>query len=104
MISVHPDIAFLDDINRLYGRIAEILNNDNGMDLETLADGFNVTLEALQDMEQRSIVTSKMCSNAMRIKICHYYSYILIHNYASGDREQRKKLARSLPAGFRFLL
>ena len=41
-------MAFLDDINRLYDRVAEIWDNNNGMDLKVLGGGFNVTLEALQ--------------------------------------------------------
>lgn len=35
-------------------------NNDEGMDLETLGGGFNVTLKALQDKEKRVRIAGKI--------------------------------------------
>lgn len=57
---LNPDMTFLDDINRLYERTAEIWNNDNGEDLEALGGGFNVTLEVLQDKEKRRKIAAKI--------------------------------------------
>jgi hypothetical protein len=57
---LNPDMTFLDEINRLYERTAQIWNNDNGEDLEALGAGFNVTLEALQDKEKRKIIAAKI--------------------------------------------
>ncbi len=57
---LNPDMTFLDDINRLYERTAEIWNNDNGEDLEALGGGFNVTLEVLQDKEKRRKIATKI--------------------------------------------
>lgn len=51
---LNPDMTFLEDIGRLYRRMAQMWNNDNGRDLEALGGGFNVTLEALRDKEKRA--------------------------------------------------
>ena len=40
-------------IKKLYERIGQVWNNDNGAVLEALGGGFNITLEALQDKEKR---------------------------------------------------
>ena len=58
--ALNPDMTFLDDINKLYDRIAKIWNNDNGADLEAIGGGFNVTLEALQDKEKRGKIAAKI--------------------------------------------
>jgi len=57
---LNPDMAFLDDINKLYERTAGIWSNDNGEDLEALGAGFNVTLETLQDKEKCRKVAKKI--------------------------------------------
>ena len=57
---LNPDMAFLDDINKLYDRIAQIWNNDNGNDLESLGGGFNVTLKVLQDKDKRGKIAVKI--------------------------------------------
>lgn len=61
---LNPDMAFLNDISRLYKRIGTMWNNDNGADLEALGGGFNVTLELLQDKERRGIIVAKICEFA----------------------------------------
>ncbi len=53
-------MMYLEEISRLYKRIEEMWNNDNGEDLEALGGGFNVTLEALQDKERRSKIAVKI--------------------------------------------
>ena len=58
--ALNPDMNFLDDVNKLYGRTAEIWNNDNGDDLEALGGGFNVTLEVLQNKEKRKKIAAKI--------------------------------------------
>lgn len=58
--NLNPDMTFLDDIKRLHKRIGAMWNNDNGKDLEALGGGFNVTLEILQDKEQRSKIVAKI--------------------------------------------
>jgi hypothetical protein len=57
---LNPDLAFLDDIERLYARTAQIWNNDDGKDLEALGGGFNVTVEALQDKARRGEIAAKI--------------------------------------------
>ena len=57
---LNPHMTFLDDINKLYVRTANIWNNDNGEDLEALGGGFNVTLEALQDKVKRKKIAAKI--------------------------------------------
>lgn len=57
---LNPDMTFLDDVNRLYERIAEIWNHDNGEDLEALGGGFNVTLDLLQDPKRRGKIAKKI--------------------------------------------
>ena len=57
---LNPDMDFLDDINKLYKRTADIWNNDNGQDLEALGGGFNVSLETLQNKEKRGKIAAKI--------------------------------------------
>lgn len=57
---LNPDMNFLEEVSRLYKRIGEMWNNDNGTDLEALGGGFNVTLEVLQDKEKRSKIAAKL--------------------------------------------
>ena len=53
-------MVYLDEIKHLYRRIGAMWNNDNGTDLEALGGGFNITLEALQDKDKRSIIAAKI--------------------------------------------
>jgi DNA-binding transcriptional MerR regulator len=64
---LNPDFAFLEDVIKQYKRTAEIWNNDKGEDLEALGGGFNVTLEALQNIEKRRKIASKIreCAEVM---------------------------------------
>jgi DNA-binding transcriptional MerR regulator len=57
---LNPDLTFLADVRKLYQRTAQIWNNDKGEDLEALGAGFNVTLEALQDKENRIKIAAKI--------------------------------------------
>lgn len=57
---LNPDMDFLEEISRLYKRTADIWNNDNGKDLETLGGGFNVTLEVLQNTDKRNKIAAKI--------------------------------------------
>jgi len=57
---LNPDMAFLDDISKLYQRTGKIWNDDNGEDLEALGGGFNVSLEVLQDKEKRGRIAAKI--------------------------------------------
>jgi hypothetical protein len=57
---LNPDMAFLEEVGKLYSRTGQMWNNDNGTDLEALGGGFNVTLEALQDKEKRGKIVAKI--------------------------------------------
>ena len=57
---LNPDMAWLEDISKLYARTGEIWNNDDGKDLEAIGGGFNVTLAALQDVEKRTAIAAKI--------------------------------------------
>jgi hypothetical protein len=57
---LNPDMGFLEEVSRLYKRIAAMWNNDNGTDLEALGGGFNIALEALQDKEKRGKIAAKI--------------------------------------------
>ena len=63
-MELNPDMDFLNEVSRLYHRLANIWNNDNGKDLEAIGGGFNVTLEALQDKERRKLIadTIRTCA------------------------------------------
>ena len=57
---LNPDMVWLEDVSKLYQRTADIWNNDSGKDLEALGGGFNVTLEALQDVDKRNAIAAKI--------------------------------------------
>ena len=57
---LNPDMDFLEELSRLYKRIGEMWNNDNGTDLEALGGGFNITLEVLQDESRRAKIAAKL--------------------------------------------
>jgi hypothetical protein len=57
---LNRDMTFLEEISRLYKRIGEMWNNDNGDDLEALGGGFNVTLDALQGKDRRGKIAAKL--------------------------------------------
>ena len=57
---LNPDMAYLEDVSKLYQRTADIWNNDNDKDLEALGGGFNVTLEALQDKQRRGKIAERI--------------------------------------------
>lgn len=59
-LSLNPDMTFINDIISLYAQTGRYWNNDNGMDLEALGGGFNVTLEALQDKIKRKKIADKL--------------------------------------------
>ena len=52
---LNPDMGFLDRVGRLYESTKTMWN-----DLETLGGGFNITLEALQDKDQRGKIVAKI--------------------------------------------
>jgi hypothetical protein len=55
-----PEMTFLEDVKAQYQRMAAMWNNDNGTDLEALGGGFNITLEALQDIDKRAKIAAKL--------------------------------------------
>ncbi|MCL2284936.1 MAG: hypothetical protein FWC32_01060 [Firmicutes bacterium] len=57
---LNPDMAYLEDVSKLYKKTAVMWSNQNGQDLEGLGGGFNVTLEALQDIGKRSKIVAKL--------------------------------------------
>ena len=57
---LNPDMDFLEEVSHLYKRTGDIWNNDDGMDLETIGGGFNITLEALQNKDKRSKIAAKI--------------------------------------------
>ncbi len=61
---LNPDMDFLDEVSRLYRRIAEMWGGDNNRNdpdsLEVLGGGFNVTLGVLQDKEKREKIVAKI--------------------------------------------
>lgn len=58
--NLNPDMAFLDDVDKLYWKMANMWNNQNGEDLEAIGGGFNVTLDALQKIEPRTKIVAKI--------------------------------------------
>jgi hypothetical protein len=58
--TLNPDMTFLEEVSRLYRRIANMWNNDNGEDLEAMGGGFNVTLGVLQDRKRRGKIAEKI--------------------------------------------
>lgn len=59
-MELNPDMTFLVEVSRLYKRCQQMWNKDSGKDLEAIGGGFNVTLEALQDKQQRSKIAVKL--------------------------------------------
>lgn len=61
---LNPDMIYLEEINRLYQRTAEIWGGDSPKSdtdsLEALGGGFNVTLEVLQDKDKRKKIVAKI--------------------------------------------
>ena len=57
---LNPDMAWLDEVSRLYKRTADIWNNDSGRDLEALGGGFNVTLETLRTPDKRAEIAARI--------------------------------------------
>jgi DNA-binding transcriptional MerR regulator len=64
-LELNPDYTFLADVKKEYKKIARYWNNDAGKDLEALGGGFNVTLETLQDKEQREKIAGKILKMAV---------------------------------------
>ncbi len=68
---LNQDMGYLEEISALYRRTAQIWGGDrmqNDADnLEVLGGGFNVTLEALQNQEKRSIIAAKIREAAVCI-------------------------------------
>ena len=59
-MELNPDLTFLKEVSALYKRCGEMWNHDDGVDLEALGGGFNVTLEALQDKQRRGRIAAKL--------------------------------------------
>ncbi|MNN79839.1 hypothetical protein D3C81_1965150 [compost metagenome] len=57
---LNPDLTFIPDTAALYERMGRYWNNNDGMDLESLGGGFNVTLDALQDKERRNKISDTL--------------------------------------------
>lgn len=61
---LNPDMVFLEEVSRLYHRLAEMWGGDNNRNdsdnLEALGGGFNVTLEVLKDKEKRGKIVNKL--------------------------------------------
>jgi len=61
---LNPDMEFIEELSTLYRRTAQMWGGDNTKNdpdnLEALGGGFNVTLEALQDKEQRRKISTKI--------------------------------------------
>ncbi len=61
---LNPDMSFLEEVSRLYRRIAEMWGGDNNRNdtdsLEILGGGFNVTLGVLQDKQKRGKIVAKI--------------------------------------------
>ena len=56
---LNPDMTFLEEISRLYKKMADMWNKDADC-LEKLGGGFNVTLEALQNKEKHGKIVAKI--------------------------------------------
>lgn len=57
-MALNEDFDFLKDVIELYRQTGLLWNDKNGEDLEALGGGFNVSLEALQDKDKRSKITT----------------------------------------------
>ena len=56
---LNPDMAWLQELHRLYQRMAEMWEKDPD-GLEAMGAGFNVTLKALRDRELRGRIAAKL--------------------------------------------
>lgn len=56
---LNPDMAWLSELHRMYGRIANIWEKDPD-GLEAIGGGFNITWEALRDRERRGRIAAKL--------------------------------------------
>ncbi|MBU5671553.1 MerR family transcriptional regulator [Paenibacillus brevis] len=59
-LALDPNMTFINHIIDLYRKTAHYWNDDNGTDLEALGGGFNVTLEALQNISRRKKIADKL--------------------------------------------
>lgn len=59
-LKLNPDLIFLKEIHGIYYKMQQMWNQQNGMDLEAIGGGFNITLEALQDKQRRNKIASKI--------------------------------------------
>jgi DNA-binding transcriptional MerR regulator len=57
-LKLNPDFTFITDIAAQYRKMEAMWNGNDG--LETIGGGFNVTLEALQNVEKRGRIASKL--------------------------------------------
>lgn len=57
---LNPQLHFVDNIIRLYERIAHIWEKDNGKDLESTGAGFNISLEMLRDWNARKLIVERL--------------------------------------------
>jgi len=58
-LELNPDMRFLEEVGALYKKMKYMGNGDKDS-LEALGGGFNVTLEALQDKENRGKIAAKI--------------------------------------------
>lgn len=56
---LNPDMAWLSELDRLYGEMANMWEKDPD-GLEAMGAGFNITLEALKDRESRGRIAAKL--------------------------------------------
>lgn len=56
---LNPDMAWLSELHRLYGRMAYIWEKEPE-GLEAMGAGFNITLEVLRDREKRNMAAAKL--------------------------------------------
>ncbi|SEO01283.1 hypothetical protein SAMN04488134_103117 [Amphibacillus marinus] len=59
-LELNPDMDFIGEIIDIYTETGQYWNNDYGTDLEAIGGGFNITLEALQNKENRPKIVSKL--------------------------------------------
>lgn len=57
---LNPDLAFIEEVKGLYEQMRRMWNKQNGQDLEAIGGGFNITLDALQNRQQRSNIAAKL--------------------------------------------
>ncbi len=59
-LQLNPDLKFIEEIHHLYEKMRRMWNEQSGEDLEAIGGGFNITLSALQDKNQRSRIAAKL--------------------------------------------